>query len=204
MPLRVGAARRDLREPDRFEHALDERQRRRPPAGASRPSRARASPWCRRRPESGRRRPRPGPCRSPPRPARGPRGARSRIRRRAPGRPVRRRPARPRTCSAIVAPWNARTIRSTSSQLPSCASSSSSIRLAPAEKLRRVVADDQRGEVRGGFLHAGVQHLDRVAADRVHLRMELDARARRRRGRRGWRPRSCGRRRGWLSRRRAA
>ena len=64
---------------------------------------------------------------------------------------------------------------STSSQLPSCASSSSSIRFAPAEKFGAVVADDERGEVRGGFLDAGVQHLDRVAADRVHLRVELDA-----------------------------
>src|SRR4029077_4167632 len=39
---------------------------------------------------------------------------------------------------------------------------------------RRVVADDERGEVRGGFLHGGVNHLERVAADRVHLRMELE------------------------------
>ena len=61
-------------------------------------------------------------------------------------------------------------------------------------EVRRVVADDERREVRGGFLDAGVQHLDRVAADRVHLRVELDARARRRRGRPGWRRRSAGRR----------
>jgi hypothetical protein len=39
----------------------------------------------------------------------------------------------------------------------------------------RVVANDERDEVRGGFLHAQVQHLDRVAADRVHLRMKFDA-----------------------------
>ena len=64
---------------------------------------------------------------------------------------------------------------STSSQFASCASSSSSIRFAPAEKFEPVVADDEGGEVRGGFLHAGLQHLDRVAADRVHLRVELDA-----------------------------
>ena len=39
-----------------------------------------------------------------------------------------------RSAAPCVAPWNARTIRSISSQLPSCASSSSSIRFAPAEK----------------------------------------------------------------------
>ncbi len=38
----------------------------------------------------------------------------------------------------------------------------------------RVVADDERAEVGGGFLDAGLQHLDRVAADGVHLRVELD------------------------------
>ena len=41
-------------------------------------------------------------------------------------------------------------------------------------EVRRVVADDERREIRRGFLDAGVQHLDRVAADRVHLRVELD------------------------------
>ena len=41
-------------------------------------------------------------------------------------------------------------------------------------EVRRVVADDQRREVRRRLLDAGVQHLDRVAADGVHLRMELD------------------------------
>ena len=46
--------------------------------------------------------------------------------------------------------------------------------MAPAEKFGAVVADDQRGEVARRLLDAGVQHLDRVAADRVHLRMELD------------------------------
>ena len=64
---------------------------------------------------------------------------------------------------------------SISSQLPSCASSRSSIRLAPAEKFDGFVADDQRAKVRGCLLDAGVQHLHRVAADRVHLRVELDA-----------------------------
>ena len=38
----------------------------------------------------------------------------------------------------------------------------------------RVVADDQRLAALGGFLDAGLQHLDGVAADRIHLRMELD------------------------------
>ena len=96
--------------------------------------RAPASPSCRRRPGSGRRRLRPGRCSSPPPPARDRRAARSRSRRRASGRPARRRPARRRSAAPCVAPWNARTIRSISSQLPSCASSRSSIRLAPAEK----------------------------------------------------------------------
>ena len=41
-------------------------------------------------------------------------------------------------------------------------------------EVRRVVADDQRGEIPGRFLHAGLKHLHGVAADRVHLRMELD------------------------------
>ena len=41
-------------------------------------------------------------------------------------------------------------------------------------EIRRVVADDQRLAALGGFLHAGLQHLDGVAADGVHLRMELD------------------------------
>ena len=66
--------------------------------------------------------------------------------------------------------------------------------MAPAEKFGASLPTTSAGEVRGGFLHAGLQHLDRVAADRVHLRVELDARARRRRGRPGWRRRSSGRR----------
>ena len=163
----------DLGKADRLEHALHVRQRiaaRRQPL----PSRAPASPSCRRRRESGRRRLRRGRCRSPPRPARAtPCSAISQP-------PPSASPAGATTTgtsacfSAIVAPWNARIIRSTSSQLPSCASSSSSMRLAPAEKFGAVVADDERGEVLRRLLDAGVQHLDGVAADRVHLRVELD------------------------------
>ena len=41
-------------------------------------------------------------------------------------------------------------------------------------KVRRVVADHERREVRRGFLDAREQHLARVGADRVHLRVELD------------------------------
>ena len=41
-------------------------------------------------------------------------------------------------------------------------------------KVRRVVADHQRLAALRRFLHAGLQHLDGVAADGVHLRMELD------------------------------
>src|SRR5438874_9696532 len=38
----------------------------------------------------------------------------------------------------------------------------------------RVVADHERREVRRGFLDAREQHLARIGADRVHLRVELD------------------------------
>ena len=41
-------------------------------------------------------------------------------------------------------------------------------------EIRRVVPDHQGGEIRRRLFHAGVEHLDRVAADCVHLRMELD------------------------------
>jgi hypothetical protein len=41
-------------------------------------------------------------------------------------------------------------------------------------KIRRVVADHERREVRGGFLYAGVDHLDLIAAERVHLGVELE------------------------------
>ena len=41
-------------------------------------------------------------------------------------------------------------------------------------EVRRVVADDQRLPVLRRFLDAGLQHLHGVAADRVHLRVELD------------------------------
>ena len=37
------------------------------------------------------------------------------------------------------------------------------------------VADDERGKIRRGLFQPGVQHLDSVAADRVHLRVEFDA-----------------------------
>ena len=106
---------------------------RRRPAGA-RPSTAPASPSCRRRQESVRRRLRPGRCSSPP--AACTRSACRTISQPPPSV----RPAGATTTgtsayrSPIVAPWNARIIRSTSSQLPSCASSRSSIRFAPAEK----------------------------------------------------------------------
>ena len=41
-------------------------------------------------------------------------------------------------------------------------------------EVNAVVAHDQRREVLRRFADAFLQHLDRVAADRVHLRMELD------------------------------
>ena len=77
--------------------------------------------------------------------------------------------------SADVARWNVRTIRSTSSQLPSCASMRSSARFAPAEKMIGFGADDERREVPRGLVDAGEDHLHRVAAERVQLRVELDA-----------------------------
>ena len=56
-----------------------------------------------------------------------------------------------------------------SSQLPSCASSSSSIRFAPTEKLGPSADDDERRKILRRFAHAALQHLERVTADRVHL-----------------------------------
>ena len=91
-----------------------------------------------------------------------------------------------------------------SSQLPSCASRSSSIRFAPAEKFGASLPTTSAREVRRGLLDAGVQHLERVAADGVHLRVELDAPARRRRDRRGSRRGSSSRRRRVLARSSAA
>ncbi len=41
-------------------------------------------------------------------------------------------------------------------------------------EVRRVVADHERGEVLFRFAHARLQHLQRVGADRVHLGVELD------------------------------
>ena len=132
MPARIGGAGRDLAEADGLEARCTSGSGSAPSPQASIarssisfvPPPAGISPT----------RLRPARCRSRPRPARDRRAGRSRIRRRAQARPAPRRPARPRSRSAMVARWNARTIRSTSSQLPSCASSSSSIRFAPAEK----------------------------------------------------------------------
>ena len=78
---------------------------------------------------------------------------------------------------ACVMPWNWRMARSTSSHSSSWTDMSSSMRLAPTEKLSRVVGDDERVEVIAGA--ARLQGLrdkpDDVAADRVHLGMEFDA-----------------------------
>ena len=96
-----------------------------------------------------------------------------RSRRRASGQPARPPPAPSRIGAPTWRPGSARTIKSTSSQLPSCASSSSSIRLAPAEKFTASLPTTSAGScVRP--LPRRLQHLDRVAADRVHLRVELD------------------------------
>ena len=46
--------------------------------------------------------------------------------------------------------------------------------MAPAEKFGASLPIDQRLAALRGFLHAGLQHLDRVAADGVHLRVELN------------------------------
>ena len=42
-------------------------------------------------------------------------------------------------------------------------------------KIRCIVSDDERAETRCCLLDAGLEHLDGVPADRVHLRVELDA-----------------------------
>ena len=60
-------------------------------------------------------------------------------------------------------------------------------------EVQPLVADDQRGEVAFRLANACLQHLDRVAADRVHLRVELDGSTRRRQGQRGSHPGSSSR-----------
>ena len=65
--------------------------------------------------------------------------------------------------------------------------------MAPAEKFGASLPTTSAAKFRSASRDAGLEHLQRVAADRVHLRVELDGRARRRPDRRGWRRRSCGR-----------
>ena len=126
--------------------------------------------------------------RFPPPPGRDRRAARSRSRRRARGRPARPRPGPSARRSAIVARWKLRTIRSTSSQLPSCASSRSSIRLAPAEKLTASVettsaANCARRSPRPSAASRWRRRRARSSSSAARRR------GRRRRDRRGWRRR---------------
>ena len=65
-------------------------------------------------------------------------------------------------------------MRSISSQLPSCASSRSSIRFAPAEKFGASLPTTSAWKFSRGFRDARLQHLQRIGADGVHLRVKLD------------------------------
>ena len=173
MPARVAAARGDLREPDRLEDALNVRQR----IGARGQRLHRPRQHFLRSAAGGNQadaRLRPGRCRSPPPPARARRAGRSRSRRPATSPAGATTTGTSACCSAMVAPWNAADHQVHFVPVALLRLEQQQHQVGAGGEVRRVVADDQRREVLRGFLHAGVQHLDRVAADRVHLRVELD------------------------------
>ena len=176
-PSRIAsaAARRDLREADRLEHALDERQQIGTRVGQVLDRCAPASPWCRRRRESGRRRLRRGRCSFPRPPARDRRAARSRSRRRASGRPgTTTTGTSGRTAAPASRPETCGPSDRSRPSCPPAPSRSSSIRFAPAEKFGASLPTTSAAKFAAASFTPAVQHLQRVAADGVHLRVELD------------------------------
>ena len=77
--------------------------------------------------------------------------------------------------SAMVAFWKALTERLTSSKAPSAMAMASIARLAPTEKFAPWLADHQPHSLGLGPLHRPVDHGQHVAADGVHLGVELQA-----------------------------
>ena len=108
-------------------------------------------------------------------PARAPNAARSRSR-----RPASRENGAATTglaayFNAILACWKRWMARFSSSHSPSCAASSTIIRLAPTLKFSPSLAMTMASKFFVGFLHARVHHGDIIFAKRVHLAVELDA-----------------------------
>ena len=77
--------------------------------------------------------------------------------------------------TAIIAFWKAWTVRATSSKAPSAMAATRSARFAPDREVRPLVRDDEALPLRLGAPDRLVEHGERVAADGVHLRVELEA-----------------------------